>query len=141
EYVVHALGLARSALRLADDLGFEALGEPRTRQRLPLDAPRERAHRVARWRFERREIDLSLDELRGHGDRQAPARGVTIGGGLLGLPWLADHGRFALRHTAQEALDVVRPHAALGEFARCLDERVEVMAAGIELVRRLRQVP
>src|SRR5207237_1885160 len=108
--------------------------------RLPMDAPREAAYRVARRYLERREIDPSLHELRGHGDRQAPARGVAVGGGLLGFPRLADHRGFALRHAAQDALDVARAHAALGELAGCLDEGMQVMAGWVELVGWLWQV-
>src|SRR5205085_5750339 len=68
EHVIDAHGLAGSALRVADELGLEAFREACARQWLPLDAPREAAHRVTRWYFECREIDLSLDELRGDGD-------------------------------------------------------------------------
>src|SRR5207253_9760374 len=133
-------GLSRSAFRLADELGLEALREARAAQRLPCDAPREVAHGCARRCLERREVDLSLHELRGHGDRQAPARGVAVGGGLLGLPRLADDGCFSLRHAAQAALDVARAYAPLADLAGGLDAGMQVMADGIERGRGLRKL-
>src|SRR3954468_5215314 len=106
EHVIDANYLAGSAFRLADELGLETLRETRAGKRLPRNPSRQAAHGVARWCFERREVDLSFHELRGHGDREAPARGVAVGGRLLAFPRLADHRGFALRHAAQDALDL-----------------------------------
>src|SRR5690606_18187269 len=81
-----------------------------------------------------------VHELHCYSDGETPARVVPFSHAFF-FPRLTNDRSCTGGDSEFESLDLVRNHTAPGKFASRLDERVQIMAAGMELVGRLFHVP
>ncbi len=89
--------------------------------------------------------DIAVDESRGNDKRQAEPRLMRKRGRLLALPGLRHQRQARLGQAAVDPVDLLNTHPVVREVDQrllCrLDERVQQLAAGIGLERRLGEVP